>query len=168
MSRRTSRWPHFRSLIGNQRCSASEKASCRASSCQLARATGAAARKTRPCFQRRLRQGTPRRKTARPGPSPAGEWMLCGSEESHEHQEPPGERQGEVLQDPASQRAERRLGRVLPSATWRACHRSIWGRSQRHGRPGPRSRTGRGMSWYRRWYWLTVFRWLRPRILATS
>jgi hypothetical protein len=23
--------------------------------------------------------GTPRRKTALPGPSPAGEWMLCGS-----------------------------------------------------------------------------------------
>jgi hypothetical protein len=26
--------------------------------------------------------GTPRRKTARPGPSPAGEWMLSGSEDS--------------------------------------------------------------------------------------
>jgi hypothetical protein len=36
-----------------------------------------------------LRWGTPRRKTALPGPSPAGEWMLCGSGDSHGHQEHP-------------------------------------------------------------------------------
>ena len=32
-----------------------------------------------PAFQTPLPGGTPRRKTARPGPSPAGEWMICGS-----------------------------------------------------------------------------------------
>ena len=46
----------------------------------------------------------------------------------------------------ARQRAEPRRGRVFPSAAWRACHRSISGRSQRLGRPRPRSRTGRGIS----------------------
>ena len=46
----------------------------------------------------------------------------------------------------ARQRAELRLGRVFPSAAWRACHRSISGRSHRLGRPRPRSRTGRGIS----------------------
>ena len=30
-------------------------------------------------LQTPLRWGTPRRKTADPGPSPAGEWMICGS-----------------------------------------------------------------------------------------
>ena len=45
-----------------------------------------------------------------------------------------------------SQRPARLLGRVRPSSTCRACHRSISGRSQRLGRPRPRSRTGRGVS----------------------
>jgi hypothetical protein len=66
------------------------------------------------------------------------------------------------------QRAARRFGRVRPSSTCRACHRSISGRSQRLGRPRPRSRTGRGMSGYRWTYWLTVLRWVSPRIRATS
>jgi hypothetical protein len=44
--------------------------------------TGTFARETNPGFQRRLRQGTPRRNTARPGPCPAGEWMPSGSEGS--------------------------------------------------------------------------------------
>ena len=47
------------------------------------------------------------------------------------------------------QRLARRFGRVLPSFTCRACHRSISDRSQRLGRPRPRSRTGRGISGYR-------------------
>jgi hypothetical protein len=46
----------------------------------------------------------------------------------------------------ARQRAEPRLGRVFPSAIWRACQRSISGRSQRLGRPRPRFSTGRGIS----------------------
>jgi hypothetical protein len=66
-----------------------------------------------------------------------------------------------------SQPADRRRGRVLPSATCRECHRSICGRSQRQGRPEPRSSTGRGMSGYRRSYPMTGLRWLRPRIWAT-
>jgi hypothetical protein len=56
------------------------------------------------------------------------------------------------------QRTARLLGRVRPSSTCLACHRSISGRSHRLGRPRPRSRTGRGMSGYRCTYWLTVFR----------
>ena len=60
------------------------------------------------------------------------------------------------------------LGRVRPSFTCRVCHRSISGRNQRLGRPRPRSRTGRGMSGYRCRYWLTVLRWVSPRIRATS
>jgi hypothetical protein len=49
-------------------------------------------------------------------------------------------------EQPPHQRTEPRLGRVFPRAAWRTCQRSISGRSQRLGRPRPRSRTGRGMS----------------------
>lgn len=55
-----------------------------------------------------LRWGTRRRKTARPGPSPASEWMLSGSRDSHEHQELENGNHP-VLQAQAGQRAERRL-----------------------------------------------------------
>ncbi len=60
-------------------------------SCRSIRTTAAAARKTCPRFQRRPGQGTPRRRRPHPGPPPAGEWMFCGSGESHEHQEHSGE-----------------------------------------------------------------------------
>jgi hypothetical protein len=62
----------------------------------------------------------------------------------------------------------RRPRRVRPCATVVACQRSISGRSQSMGRPGPRFTTGRGMSGYRVWYLLTVFRWASPRMAATS
>lgn len=47
-------------------------------------------------------------------------------------------------------------------------HFSISGRSQRRGRPLPRSIIGRGMSSYFLRYSLTVFRWASPRMPATS
>ena len=37
------------------------------------RIPGGRGSQTHPCFKRRSRGGTPRRETARPGPSPAGE-----------------------------------------------------------------------------------------------
>jgi hypothetical protein len=43
------------------------------------RVDGAAVRGTHQHFKRPSRGVTPRGKTARPGPSPAGEWMICGS-----------------------------------------------------------------------------------------
>ena len=55
--------------------------------------TTAAVRETQQGFNRPCRGLTPRRETARPGPSHDGEWMICGSGESHEHQEHPRERQ---------------------------------------------------------------------------
>lgn len=53
---------------------------------------------------------------------------------------------------PNGQRATRRRGRVRPASTSSPAHRSISLRNQSFGRPRPRSRTGRGMSVYRRWY----------------
>jgi hypothetical protein len=65
------------------------------------------------------------------------------------------------------QRARRRAGRLRPLAACFAAQRSISGLSQSLTRPGPRSKTGLGMSAYRRLYWLTVLRWARPRMSAT-
>ncbi|MGH3262995.1 MAG: hypothetical protein ACRDNS_13460 [Trebonia sp.] len=56
------------------------------------------------------------------------------------------------------QRPLRVLRRVRPSAFRADAHSSVSDRSQSFTRPWPRSRTGRGMSAYRRWYWLTVLR----------
>src|SRR5215467_8393954 len=78
---------HLASLNVNQRPSLSEKPGFRVSSGRFTRITGAVARETCPGFQRRLRQGTPRRNTARPGPCPAGEWMLSGLEDSLDQSE---------------------------------------------------------------------------------
>src|SRR5437868_4217586 len=66
-------------------------------------------------LQTPLRWGTPRRKTARPGPSPTGEWMMCGSGESHEHQDRFWGRAKPDLRRTARQREEPRRGRVFPS-----------------------------------------------------
>ena len=55
------------------------RTAARASSGWRTGATAAAVRETQPGFKRALRWGTPRRKTAHPGPALAGEWMICGS-----------------------------------------------------------------------------------------
>jgi len=66
-----------------------------------------------------------------------------------------------------AQRATRRAGRVRPLEPSSAAQFSISRRSQSLTRPTPRSITGRGMSGYRRWYWLTVLRWESWRMSAT-
>jgi hypothetical protein len=100
-------------------------------------------------------------------PSPNREWMPSGPggiarKTRSFRKRPPA---------PAAQRRqpeERRLERVRPSPTCRACHRSTCGRSQSLTRPWPRSTTGCGMSSYVRWYWKTVLRWESPRMSATT
>ena len=111
---------------------------------------GRGGRETPACFERRsagVLTGGRRPVRARLPPA-SGSCAVSGK--SHTHQEHPGERRPAGREDHARQRAERSFLRVFPSASWRACQRSISGRSQRLGRPRPRSRTGRGMSGYRR------------------
>jgi hypothetical protein len=77
---------------------------------------------------------------------PPGSGRFAVQGRSHEQQETSWGTANPGSGTRARQRAEPRRGRVFPSAAWRACQRSISGRSQRLGRPRPRSRTGRGMS----------------------
>jgi hypothetical protein len=70
-----------------------------------------------PVLQPPLRWGTPRRKTARPGPSPGREWMLCDSGELARTSRTSRNSSHPASDTHACQRAEPCLGRVLPSAT---------------------------------------------------
>lgn len=112
---------------------------------------------------------TPCRKTGIQARLPPASLCCPGQDQSHLQQEQAQASERLPGDSPCPhQRVGPRGRRVRPAATWRACHRSTCGRSQRLGRPGPRSSTGRGISGYRRWYWLTVFRWASPRMRATS
>ena len=64
---------------GQSRPTSWPRRSRRGSSGRFTRATAAVVRETLACFRRPCRGPTLRRKTARPGPSPAGKWMLSGS-----------------------------------------------------------------------------------------
>ena len=107
----------------------------------------AAVRETHPGFKRRSAGVLPvgRRPIQDRLPPGSGRFAVQGG--SHEQQETSWATANPGSGTRARQRAEPRRGRVFPSAAWRACQRSISGRSQRLGRPRPRSRTGRGMSW---------------------
>jgi len=75
------RWRDARSPIENQRPSSPRsRVQALIRSVRQGRRLRPLAGRTR--VPRRLRRGYSRRKTARPGPSPAGEWMLSGSEDS--------------------------------------------------------------------------------------
>jgi hypothetical protein len=138
----------------------SPRTESRASSGRLSGSKAAATRETPSRCQRRSRGGTPRRKTGRPDPSPADEWMHPGIGRAptdklvFSYDQPTTKR----LAGERDQRGTRRAERTRPLAACCSDHAVISERSQSLTRPLPRSNTGLGMSPYRCWYWSTVFR----------